>query len=373
MTTTEQADAALCTDTTLCIVGLSAVTAIGYSAAMTVAAVRAQLSQIQAHPFMINSAAEPYKVTMLPILADKLDIKQRLHIITAETIQQGLTPLVPFTHAQPLAIDVLIGLPTPRPGLPETIELDALQTVNALAGKHFKLSVYTACKGYVSGAYALQSASKRLQNASSEFCLTCGIDSYLDAQTLTWLDASRQLYTQENAWGLIPGEAGGSCLICTLDTAHRYQLPVLATLIKVAISAEPDSNNNTQVCTGRGLSLAVSQALAALPENAKVNHLLCDLNGQTYRSDELGFMLARHGHRIEAVGAMLTPADCWGDVGAATTPLLIALACYQGQRAGGGIHLVLSSSGPITSDLASDVPEPKKGERGAILLNTAIH
>ena len=47
------------------------------------------------------------------------------------------------------------------------------------------------------------------------------------------------------------------------------------------------------VCLGWGLTRAVRSALADLAPDEAVDRIYCDQNGETYRADECGFMLAR--------------------------------------------------------------------------------
>ena len=344
----------------ICVVGLGAITAVGHSAALTVASVRAQISMHSLHPFMVNTAAEPYKVCMLPPLEAGLAIEERLTAMTREITTQ-LLGLLPHSTGE---VDFLLGLPMPRPGLPKAIDSLMLAAFDTVEERPSGLKLFTAAKGYVSGVYALQSAINRLQSDAVEFCLVAGVDSYMNADTLLWLEMTGQHYTQENPWGFIPGEAGAGCLVCRASTARVYELPVLAQLAAATVSVEPDSNNFDNVCTGRGLSTAAEQALGHLPPDTWVDNLLCDTNGQTYRTDELGFMLARHGNRIKNIGRMQTPAGTWGDVGAATTPLLLALACAPGRGALAreSYGLILASTGYIPPGVQ------QQGERGAVLL-----
>lgn len=344
----------------ICVVGLGAITAVGCTAAMTVASVRAGVSMHSFHPFMVNTAAEPYKVCMLPPFDAGLAIEERLKVMTQETAAQ-LLGLLPNSIG---AVDFLLGLPAPRPGLPEALENLMLDAVETMEGRPAGLKLFTAAKGYASGVYAVRSAIKRLESETAEFCLVGGVDSYMNADTLLWLEMTGQLYSQENPWGFIPGEAAAGCLVCRASTALAYELPVLAQITAASLAIEPDSDNFDNVCTGGGLSMAVEQALEHLPPDGWVDNLLCDTNGQAYRTDELGFMLARHGSKIKNIGKMQTPAGAWGDVGAATTPLLLALACAPGRSelARESYGLILASTGYIPPGVQ------QQGERGALLI-----
>ena len=112
------------------------------------------------------------------------------------------------------------------------------------------------------------------------------------------------------------------------------------------------------VCLGWGLTRAVRSALADLEPEEAVDRIYCDQNGETYRADELGFMLARLGERFRNPADFVAPADCWGDVGAATVPLLIGLVAAAAERgyAAGPLSLVIAGS--------------ESGRRSCILLRT---
>ena len=58
----------------------------------------------------------------------------------------------------------------------------------------------------------------------------------------------------------------------------------------------------------------------------KADHMYCDMNGEPYRADEFGFATIRAGGLFRDPSAFTAPADCWGDVGAASGPLFLILA-----------------------------------------------
>ena len=58
----------------------------------------------------------------------------------------------------------------------------------------------------------------------------------------------------------------------------------------------------------------------------KADHLYCDMNGEPYRADEFGFATIRAGALFRDPSAFTAPADCWGDVGAASGPMFLVLA-----------------------------------------------
>src|SRR5436853_7542086 len=64
----------------------------------------------------------------------------------------------------------------------------------------------------------------------------------------------------------------------------------------------------------------------------RVNGQICDLNGQRYRNEEFTFTLTRTQPLLVKAHDFATPADCWGDVGAASGPLFAMLAIASGLR-----------------------------------------
>ena len=78
------------------------------------------------------------------------------------------------------------------------------------------------------------------------------------------------------------------------------------------------------MCIGEGLT-ALFRALAGEPPTVRADHLYCDMNGEPYRADEFGFATIRAGGLFRDPSAFTAPADCWGDVGAASGPLFLVL------------------------------------------------
>lgn len=67
-------------------------------------------------------------------------------------------------------------------------------------------------------------------------------------------------------------------------------------------------------------------------QGAKIDATLCDQNGEAYRADEFGFMLARTSEGFVNPADFEAPADCWGDVGAASGPLFVVLAAMAAKK-----------------------------------------
>ena len=335
-----------------CVVGLGAVTPIGLTAAASAAAARAGIAGFSDHPFMIDRIGEPFVVASVPVLDVDLAGEDRLLSMAVPAIQEALEPIGALALEN--GVPLVIGLPEPRPGCPADLETKLGEKI---ASECRAAAPTFLPNGHSAGLMALQSACERIRSERSEFVLIGGIDSYMDPDTLEWIEESEQLHNLHNAWGFIPGEGAAFCLLSSEETAKRYHLPVLGRLLGAATATEENRIKTETVCIGKGLTQAVQGVLETeTVRGVRVDHTICDLNGEAYRADEFGFMLARTSERFVDTSAFTSPADCWGDVGAASGPLFIALAsansASKGSRADAVTLLWTSSEG---------------GERAAVL------
>jgi 3-oxoacyl-[acyl-carrier-protein] synthase-1 len=176
------------------------------------------------------------------------------------------------------------------------------------------------------------------------------------------MDDLRILKSSANRNGFPPGEAAGFCLLTTATTASGMGLRPLAQIESVAVAREPNAIRTPTICVGRGLSDAIQAATASLrlPEE-RVDDSICDLNGEPYRSEEFALTVLRTQLAFVDATRFTTPADCWGDIGAASAPLFANLAVAAGLRG--------YAKGPRVLLWASSVG----GERGAALVRLPPH
>ena len=173
--------------------------------------------------------------------------------------------------------------------------------------------------------------------------------------------AERRLHGPENPWGIVPGEAAGALAIVPFTGRRASGVTALASVEALGVSREPAPTGSGGVCIGQGLTAAFNGALAGLQDREQVAAVYCDMNGEHERGDELGFTLSRLSARLRAPGEFQAPADRWGDVGAATGPLLAAAAVASWRRG--------YAPGPTALLWASSGADPT---RGAALLRSAI-
>jgi 3-oxoacyl-[acyl-carrier-protein] synthase-1 len=313
----------------ICIVGVGAKTPVGITAPAAAVAVRAGIPGFGEHPYAIDRRGEPMVVARVPHVSDDQSGVDRFLSLAIEPAREALIPLTAYRRAVG-PVPLYLGLPPRRPGRPHDLEGRLADSFRDAVGVG---SAEWIATGHAAGLMALESAISRIAAGSVEFCLVGGVDSYLAADTLEWIEENNQLHGGNNAYGFIPGEAAGFCLLCSEKTAENRHLSPLARITGAATSRETKLIKTDAVCVGTGLTEVFQKVFEDLPSAAeKIDYTVCDMNGEPYRADEYGFTIARLSHRFTDASAFVAPADCWGDVGAASGPLFMNLVVASGNR-----------------------------------------
>ena len=313
----------------VCICGVGARTAVGLSAEASAAAVRGSISGLTLHPAFVDRDDEAISFAIDPAIAPEVPIADRMLRMMQSVTEQALTQ----ASSTPIDIECCwLALPEPRSGLAPN--LDAwLCTAQAEDLRLRPESVRTLSRGHAGGLMALQGAALTLSRGEAEAALVIGVDSYHDRRTIQSLDLRRRLMSGRNRGGFPPGEGAGACLLVRGDVAARRRMPVMGRLLAAATAKEPHPLRSTEPCLGEGLTAVLNSVIG----NLRLPHELitasyCDLNGERYRNDEYVYALLRTQHAFVDAHDYISPADCWGDVGAASGPLFAVLAIIAGAR-----------------------------------------
>ena len=305
------------------IVAVGARTPLGLTAETSMAAVRFGITQVNDHPFIVDRVANPVRLALDSQLDPGLMGPQRLVEMAATAIEEiyiqfeGL--LSRFT-----SVPVLLGLPEERPGWSETnMQMVRDELSQKLASQ--QLDIYP--HGHAAGLMALIVACARIKTGQTEICIVAGVDSYLQSETLQWLDENKQLATSYHRGAFFPGEGAGACLLASESVVNRFNLHSMARIRGGGEAKEAHIIKTGKICLGDGLTECVRKAVdpLVLPHEI-VEGIICDINGERYRSEEWGFSLLRVSQVFVDPTDYEAPASCWGDVGAASGPLFIVLA-----------------------------------------------
>jgi 3-oxoacyl-[acyl-carrier-protein] synthase I len=323
------------------IVSTGARTPVGLDAPSTAAAVRAGLAVMAKHPFMLDKKAEPMVVcadALLPITLTGVD---RLLNLALPAAREALQPLREDIRGS-LRIAVFLALSEERPGREEHLERSFMpRFVSGLAHECTVGELVCHPAGHAGGLLCIEQAMSFIASGASDVCLVGGVESYFEAETLEWLDDTDQLHSESTIWGFCPGEGAAFCLLASERAIARLGLSVPIEVLSAGSARELNTINTDTVCVGQGLSEAFNKTLAGLRDDRLVNHTICDMNGEPYRGNEYGFAMLRSPGKFADDAHFQTPADCCGDMGAASGPLFVSLAAHAAMKGYGPGPLTL--------------------------------
>jgi 3-oxoacyl-[acyl-carrier-protein] synthase I len=279
-----------------------------------------------------NSQLEPIKAAWvpddaLPALGDRVGFsprQRRMLRMGANALSQTLASC-PSTAAQPLPL--LLCIPEPMPGKYDAFDERFLKTLTDLAQCPIELaqSRFFAV-GRSAGLHALEHAFRLLEHTATEAVIIGAVDSYRDPLLISLLVQQERLLSPSNSVGFIPGEGALFMVVATQSWARQH-LPVADGYIAhPGLAEEPGHIYSQAPLIGTGMTEAVKDAVAALPQGAlALTHLFSSLNGEPNQAKEIGLALIRN-NLSQSITKHLHPGDCFGDLGAVTSPLLMALA-----------------------------------------------
>ena len=316
------------------VTAVAARTPVGDDATQTASSIRARVSRYAQHAFADATARrpewedeEPLTVAAVASLDPDLDGAERL-----------------FALLRPVLAEVVASGELGRKGLAETTLLCALPAPEgAAASWGLDLFLADALKrtgiavGYAEarpGGHAgmlalLADAASRIASRAASRVIVAGVDSWLSFDRLLELDRAYRAKSARNVDGFVPGEAATAVLVESQESAAKRGARTRLRVHGLGWGAEPNRWASELQSSGAGLVEAVRDAWGG---DAATDWVICDLNGESYRAFEWGVTLARASERIGGSARVTHPAECTGDVGAATGGLLLATAAGAFER-----------------------------------------
>jgi len=340
------------------IVAAGGRTALGLRAATSASAFRAGISAVREHPFMIDQSGDPMSAALDSQLDPALMGPDRFLALAESALHEACAPLA--GASAPRAVPMLVGLPELRPGFTAQDAEMIRKGLAQVEGLPFGFSdTQISTQGHAAGLSALAHASARMEQGEFEVCVVGGVDSYFQPETLEWLDENRQLAGAISRSAFVPGEGAGFCLLMTERALNRFGVSAPARVLSAATGRETQLIKTQNLCLGAGLTDVVDRAVVDLKERgATISEVICDINGERYRGEEWGFVCLRLSNYFDDPTAYWSPADCWGDVGAASGPLFAMLACEAASRG--------YAKGPLAMLWAGS----ENGLRAAVVIDT---
>lgn len=310
------------------IVRAGAITSVGYCVPQIWAAVRAGISRASL-PGPVDSHMDPIRMSSVdeadlePLLPENQVIgltsrQRRMVRLAAPALReatQGLAPAV----APPLYLAL------PRPGIAGPTPPSLMAAIVKQAG--FALDeANSVCfpVGRAGFFLALEQGLRALNERRATTIVVGGVDTHADLRLLASLDREERLLGERVADGFIPGEGAAFLLLERAASNRREPSSFIA---GVGVGRDAGHRYAEQPARGEGLWNAMNALFGAAPLGAAtIATTFAGWNGESFGAKEWGVARLRHKGCFADDGHLDHPADCYGDLGAATGGMLVALA-----------------------------------------------
>ena len=315
------------------VAGVGIVSPVGLSARQTSAAVRAGLSNFAELKGIVCSTGEPVIAAEVPYrLFSPTKLNDLAMRALVEAIRDANPPRGTALHV------AIVTAERSRPGQPvdvETLQADVIELLEDSHDLRFALYPY----GHAGAGAAIAELAETL-NQSNCMGLIVAADSLLSLLSLQHLERHGRLKSGHRVRGLIPGEAAAALVVAPVTYSPiRGSDDPCCRVAGIGTAMEPNPVGSEAPCLGEGLTTAIDAALASTEwRGLGIDRVFCDLNGEGYRTHEWMLVMRRSlQHR-----SLAHPADCIGDVGAASLPMSIGLAVSEIRRSGGPLERVMA-------------------------------
>jgi 3-oxoacyl-[acyl-carrier-protein] synthase-1 len=317
----------------VCIAAIGARTPLGMTAAASAAAYRAAVSTFMEHAYLVDITGVPMVGAMDSEMSPYVSGAARLQALAETALVDACTVLEGVADSG-TQLPLYFCLPEERPGIAPGETAQVRESLSRVHGSRWRWSdVKAVAAGHAGGFGLMGEALYAIRSGEIEACVVGGVDSYFVPDTMEWLDLTRRLASSRTRSSFVPGEAACFCLLASEQQCRRWGLPVLGTLLSVGAAQEQARMRIGEICVGTGLTAAVGEALRRVDgPMRRVDTIVCDINGERHRGDEWGYACLRLAEWFDDPTTYWSPADCWGDVGAASGPLFVMLACQAAER-----------------------------------------
>lgn len=333
------------------VIASGMVTAVGLNAPSSCAAIRCAIDNFSETRFM-DSGGEWIIGSQVPLEQPWRGLPKLVHM-AAPAIQECLAHT---GNVRPEMIPLLLCVAEKeRPGRLAGLDDQLFHDIEARLGVHFHPHSGVIARGRVAGALALAEARRLIYEERVPFCIIAGTDSFLVAATLASYEKADRLLTSQNSNGFIPGEASAAVLIGPPRRSNEPELLCLG----LGAGQEKATIDSEEPFRADGLVQAFQSAFADSGRTfADVDYRITDSNGEQYWFKEAAVAVTRLLREHKELLEIWHPADCVGEIGAASAPCVlgVALAAARNRYAPG--------RGALCHFSADD------GERLALLLSS---
>jgi len=325
-------------NTTPVIVGIGGQCALGLNWPAMSAAVRAGISASAVLEYL-PSCQDGHALTVnrLMTLPARASLFDRMKSMAIAAAREALVPWLAGLERRgrtDLELPILLSIPPERPAFGKgSGKRLAQQVVEAMPVAFDRARCSVTSSGHEAGLAALTYAAEQIAERKAIAFLVGGVDSYLDIELLHSIERQGRLKSDGQPHGFIPGEGAGFVLVCSRELADWLAVAVIAEIVSGGRGHEPRCWWGSEPTLGQGLTSAFRATLQASKLPApRVQASYSDVNGETWRAEEWGYAYVRTGKHHASPLDHRHPASFWGDVGAASGPLLVGLAAQDLRR-----------------------------------------
>jgi 3-oxoacyl-[acyl-carrier-protein] synthase-1 len=305
------------------ITAVGMITPVGANSKMTAASVRSGISAYQ-ESTILNRKFNPMTMSLvpddaLPALEAELS-KQALSLRQQRMLRLATPALQQLAEKLLEPVPLLLCGPEKLPGRRSVVSDKFLKQLAVQSKALIDLeNSYVFPQGRAAAFYALEAAMQLLASGSHHQVMVGGVDSFMDLSLLATLDADDRVQAEGVMDAFVPGEAAAFLLLKLADSASSV------TVYPPGMADEPGHRYSAEAYKGEGLANAMAEAISNASA-ATIKTVFSSFNGENFNAKEWGVAAIRNQQKLDSDFTIIHPADCYGDVGAATGPVLMALA-----------------------------------------------
>jgi 3-oxoacyl-[acyl-carrier-protein] synthase-1 len=312
--------------TQLAITATNSITAVGHDGRLTAASVRAGISRLAEYGDYLDRSDNPIAAARIRDINDTWDTPQRMAGIAALCLQNLLDEYARHRTGRPAALHLLLGVASPeRPG-PRYEESCQHPLRAIIEAASFPVELEVLPYGNAAAIHAFERAASQIDRNPAAVCIIGGVDSLLRTSTLNWFETDNRLKSGSYGrhHGLIAGEGAGFLMVEDPEQARKAGRPILATIAGLGLAREPQPRDAGSPGRNSGLTEACHAALRG-SDPAGILAVFADLNGENARAREWAMADIRCFDKPNANRRLWTPANCYGDIGAASGAVMAGI------------------------------------------------
>ena len=334
------------------VAGVGMITPVGANAKMTAAGVKAGINSYAETDYTSDMGLPITMASVPDLILDELDaeigegdrydarhfrvLKMAIIAIREACAQLSTQQPIPLMMAMP---EVLPDADDEADLVPinQTLEDNCKPWISAKQYRSFH-------SGRAAGMEAIDFVFRYLVDIPNDFVLIGGSDSYRDDARLMPLCEVGRVMVSRNQNSFAPGEAAAFLLLTRHPDKAMVRNGNIIALHRPGMADEPGHMGSDEPYRGDGLDQAFKQAIGYAGQN-NIHSIYSIMNGENFWTKEYGVAYMRNQAAFQHPVSVEHPADCYGDLGSATSSTLIALAAEDlWTNTTAQSHLVYSSS-----------------------------